>query len=613
MKTDVMDYAGVLRTRWRWIVWGMLLSLAATTAFLVLWPPMFRSEATIFVRTPGDVGRVRDGGSTYAAARASTYASLARSTSVAARVITDLGLNVDPETLSSRISAVNPAGTALIDLSVRAPSAAEAQHTATALIAEYAGTVRALESVPGSLVPRAEFVVVDPPGPAARVSLWGASIPIVLLCATLVGLVLGVLAAVIRSIFGGSERDRRDASPITGHPEADPAAVGIPDAMVEVNSLNLKELLAAVRRYWTTFVLVTAVLFALGLTWIFLIPAKYVSSTQLLVSIEGSTTATAYQNDDLVGGRINTYIPLLTSGVVAERVIDRLGLPLTTSELAAKISATRVPPKTAVIDVEVTDESPARAQLIAQTVAQEFVSYTEALETPTGEDSQKVHTTVVTAAIEPHEKRFERLLLAMLAGVTALLIGAVAVWIRARTDAVIRPTDQAAAAGVPVLGTVIASPPASVGVLAGYHRLRTQLQSMTDRTGDASNRGAVLMLTPPVGEVETAQVASNPRDAFKLAASRSIVVDTKVLEAEAATDHPLASRASGNRHRPAGAEDTKGPENNKADARDRARINVLTATMRATKRVLLGLSTAARGFPRSRRRARGRPARTSSN
>ncbi|MDB4883197.1 MAG: Lipid-A-disaccharide synthase, partial [Gemmatimonadetes bacterium] len=116
-----------------------------------------------------------------------------------------------------------------------------------------------------------------------------------------------------------------------------------------------------------------------------------------------------------------------------------------------KISATRVPPKTAVIDVEVTDESPARAQLIAQTVAQEFVSYTEALETPTGEDSQKVHTTVVTAATEPHEKRFERLLLAMLAGVTALLIGAVAVWIRARTDAVIRTAHQAAAAGVPVL------------------------------------------------------------------------------------------------------------------------------------------------------------------
>jgi capsular polysaccharide biosynthesis protein len=570
----------------------MLLALVATTAFLVLQPPLYRSEATIFVRTPGDVSRVRDGGSTYAAARANTYAALARSTSVAARVITDLGLDLDPEILSSRINAVNPAGTALIDISVRAPSAAEAQRTATVLIAEYAGTVRALESVPGSLVPRAELVVVDPPGPAARVSLWDASIPVVLLCAALLGLVLG-LVAVMGSIFGSSARDRRDASPTTGPPDADPSAVGVADAIVEGNRLNLKELLAAVRRYWVTFVLVTAVLFGLGLTWILLLPAKFVSSTQLMVSIEGSTTATAYQNDDVVAGRINSYIPLLTSGVVDQRVIDRLGLPLTTSELAAKINATTVPPKTAIIDVEVTDESAARAQQIAQTVAREFISYTEALETPTGEDSQKVHTTVVTAATEAHEKRFERLLLAVLAGVAALLMGAVAVWIRARTDAVIRTADQAAAAGVPVLGTVMVSAPASADDLAGYHRLRTQLQSMTDRTGDASNRGAVLMLTSPVGEVETAQVASNLRDAFELAGSRSIVVDAKVLEAEAATDQPLASRASGNGHKPGGAEDTIGPENNKADARDRARINV----RRATKRVLWGMEHGGERLP----------------
>src|SRR5919201_3485552 len=105
MKTAVTDYAGALRTRWRWILWGMLLALVATTAFLVLRPPLYRSEATIFVRTPGDVSRVRDGGSTYAAARANTYAALARSTSVAPRVITDLGLDLGPETLSSRINA----------------------------------------------------------------------------------------------------------------------------------------------------------------------------------------------------------------------------------------------------------------------------------------------------------------------------------------------------------------------------------------------------------------------------------------------------------------------------------------------------------------------------
>ena len=88
--------------------------------------------------------------------------------------------------------------------------------------------------------------------------------------------------------------------------------------------------------------------------------------------------------------------PLLTSDVVSQRVIDKLGLPMTAPELAAKVSATNVPPKTAVIDVAVTDESPARARLLADTLANEFINYTDALETPTGEDSQKVHTTVVS-------------------------------------------------------------------------------------------------------------------------------------------------------------------------------------------------------------------------
>ena len=94
------------------------------------------------------------------------------------------------------------------------PVGREAQRTATVFLSEYAATVRTLESVPGSLVPRAELVVVDAPGPAARVTVWGTSIPVVLLCAALIGLVLGSTAAVLRSIFDNSASQRRDASQI---------------------------------------------------------------------------------------------------------------------------------------------------------------------------------------------------------------------------------------------------------------------------------------------------------------------------------------------------------------------------------------------------------------
>ena len=213
MKTPLASYGAVLRCRWRWSMWGVLLALAATTAFLIVQPPLYRSEATVFVRTPGDVSRVLDGGDSYAQGRAKTYAAVASSTSLSARVIADLGLDLKPETLAERVTASNPSGTALIEIAVSAPTAAEAQRTATVLLSEYAATVRALESVPGSLVPRAELVVVDPPGPPVRVVAHGVPIPAVLLGSALIGLVIGSAGAVLRSIFEPSRAVRKRQTP----------------------------------------------------------------------------------------------------------------------------------------------------------------------------------------------------------------------------------------------------------------------------------------------------------------------------------------------------------------------------------------------------------------
>jgi capsular polysaccharide biosynthesis protein len=196
--------------------------------------------------------------------------------------------------------------------------------------------------------------------------------------------------------------------------------------------VNVKSDLATVRKYWRTFVITSSAVLAVGLTWLVLTPLQYVSTTQLLVAINGSTTATAYQNDDVVSGRVNSYIALLTSDVVSQRVIDKLGLSLTPAEFAAKVSATNVPPKTSIIDVAVTDDSPTRARQLAEAVAEQFISYAGALETPTGEDGQKVKTTVVSAASEAQSRLAERIGLGVLLALAALLIGAVAVWVRAR-------------------------------------------------------------------------------------------------------------------------------------------------------------------------------------
>jgi capsular polysaccharide biosynthesis protein len=207
MNTPLSKYGGLLLARWRWVVWGILLALLTATVVLLVKPPVYRSEATVFVRTPGDVSRVLDGGDFFARARADTYAALAKGSGVSARVVADLGLKLTPEEFSRRVDAESRPNTALLDLSVTAPSAIEARRGLTVVISELQSTVRTLEAVPGSVVPRAELVVVDPPGAAHRVVAWGLPIAGFLLGAVVLGAVLGALGAVLRTVFSSSISD----------------------------------------------------------------------------------------------------------------------------------------------------------------------------------------------------------------------------------------------------------------------------------------------------------------------------------------------------------------------------------------------------------------------
>ncbi len=207
MNATLIEYWGLLRERWRWVMWGVLLVLAATTIALFLWPPLYRSQATVFVRTPGDVSQVQDGGDLYAQGRAQTYAALANNKTLMTRVIGDLGLAITPEELSGRIQASHPSGTALIKIAASAPSGDEARRTLQVLLAEYTTTVQGLESVPGALVPRAELVVIDEPGAPARIVAGGVPLTAVILGATLFGLFAGATAAVLSSILRPSGSD----------------------------------------------------------------------------------------------------------------------------------------------------------------------------------------------------------------------------------------------------------------------------------------------------------------------------------------------------------------------------------------------------------------------
>jgi capsular polysaccharide biosynthesis protein len=194
--------------------------------------------------------------------------------------------------------------------------------------------------------------------------------------------------------------------------------------------VNAFEFLGETARRWRTFALIASVVAALGTALIVATPTTYTSSTQLLVSISGATTFEAYQNDDVARERVNSYIPLLTSEVVSQRVVDELRSPQTADQLAEHVSAARVPPNTSLIDVAVSASSADEARALADAYATEFIAYTRALETPTGMGDQRVRVTQVSAASDPRSDAPIRLALGIPTALIAIVLGAAAVWIR---------------------------------------------------------------------------------------------------------------------------------------------------------------------------------------
>lgn len=195
--------------------------------------------------------------------------------------------------------------------------------------------------------------------------------------------------------------------------------------------MTLPLFLAAVHRHWRVFAAVAGVVFLLSVGAILVAPPVYTSRVQLMVSVSGTTTAEAYQNDEIVAGRIDSYLALMTSEAITKPVIDTLGLATTPAQLADRVSATNVPPRTSLIDVEVTGSSPDGARDLANALARQFITYTAAIETPTGDDDHKVRTVVVSAASQARDDHVLRLGLATLGMLAALLSGATAVWVTA--------------------------------------------------------------------------------------------------------------------------------------------------------------------------------------
>ena len=181
----------------------------------------------------------------------------------------------------------------------------------------------------------------------------------------------------------------------------------------------------------------------------------YSSTTQFFVSTAASPgTRDPYGDQQFSQQRVISYVQLLTGPELARGVIEELGLPMTPTELTKMITATPLP-DTVVLQVQVTDTSPERAQAIAAAVGRQFVDRVRQVETPAGDATPTIEIKTIEPPsfdAKPVSPATERTL--ALGGALGLLLGLALALLRVRLDRSIRTEDAAAIGGAEPLGRV---------------------------------------------------------------------------------------------------------------------------------------------------------------
>ncbi|MFD3507870.1 Wzz/FepE/Etk N-terminal domain-containing protein [Nocardia sp. NPDC058666] len=193
----LIDIWRIVRQRWLLIVAVVLVCTGAAWAYATTVPSTYSASSSMYVSmaTGTSVNDSYQGGLA-AQQRVRSYLDLAASTTVAARVVDEKGLQITPEQMRAKITASSPPATSVIMIAVEDSSPTGARDLTDSAVSQFRKLVDELESIQRDAAPAARVAVVDraqvpstPLGPQpGRFVLLGL----------IAGLMLGAGAALLR-------------------------------------------------------------------------------------------------------------------------------------------------------------------------------------------------------------------------------------------------------------------------------------------------------------------------------------------------------------------------------------------------------------------------------
>ena len=255
--------------------------------------------------------------------------------------------------------------------------------------------------------------------------------------------------------------------------------------------MDLRDYALVLRKRWRLIALCTLLAVGASLAATLAATPMYQASAQLFVStatgVDGNV-AGLQQGGQFAQQRVKSYADIVDSPPVTEAVVEELGLRRSPRALADAIEAS-APLDTVLINVDVTDEDAAKAQRIANAVAERFTEVASELETPEGEQASPVKVSVVRTADLPEAPVSPRPRLNLALGLlVGLAVGVGAAVLRETLDTSVKsPEDVQDSLELATLGLIAYDPDAGKRPLIvhvdpqstraeAFRQLRTNLQ-----------------------------------------------------------------------------------------------------------------------------------------
>jgi succinoglycan biosynthesis transport protein ExoP len=300
--------------------------------------------------------------------------------------------------------------------------------------------------------------------------------------------------------------------------------------------MDLQQYLHAVRTYWWAVALPVVLAMAFGLYTIWRADPQYRSSVTFFVATSGeSGTQGAVQGDEFAQRRVNSYLELLSTDRLANKVIEASGLDLSTPQVKAMMGAT-ADVDTVLLTATATNPSRDLVTRVADVVSTEFVELVDEVENQ-GPGPASVQLEVVSGP-NVTELPPRRTLVVGIPAVIGLVAGLGLAWFLELRDKTIRSEAQLrTVAPTPVLGMIPLDrrlrdaprtrrlPVSSAGT-ESFRQLRTNLEFI-----DVNSPVQVLVVTSSVAEEGKTTTACN-------LASALVAADKKVLIVEADLRRP---------------------------------------------------------------------------